>query len=155
MGERRSEDTRGRSGQGELWAALVPGLCALHCLAVPVIVLFLPAFQPDPRIERVVMLVAAVLAAGLLGWGVRAHRRVQVWIPAVLGFSLWSSAALSGAHGRMEIALELAGAALVAAALIWSAWLRHQARCGACGCPAHEEISGSDAAVREAGPEPS
>jgi hypothetical protein len=121
------------------WSAAVPAVCAVHCLAFPLLAVFAPALAPDPRTELLLMSITAAISVGLLIWGVRTHRKNRVWIPAIAGLALWAGALLSGSHGRIELVLEILGAVLIAAGLIWSAWLRHEALCGDCGCPAHEE----------------
>jgi Zn2+/Cd2+-exporting ATPase len=119
--------------------AAVPLLCAVHCIAAPVLVLFAPALAPDSRVAAVLLFCTAVLTLFFLRWGVRSHGRRVVWIPATAGLVLWTGAHLSGTHGPVEIILEFGGAALVAWGLTWNAWLRHRATCDTCGCPAHEE----------------
>lgn len=120
------------------WAAAVPLLCAVHCLASPVLVMAAPALALGHGAEALVQAVSAVLA-GLMAWsGTRAHGRRAVLAPIVAGVVLWAAPALVGWTGMMETAAHAAGGILLAGGMIWSARLRHDAACHHCGCPAHE-----------------
>jgi hypothetical protein len=137
--QRSDLPTRRTSWATATWPAAVPLLCAAHCLALPLLVLFAPALAPDPRIELAVLGGATALSVTVLAAGYRVHGRGEVWVPATLGVALWVIAHAAGLHGPGELALEVGGALLIAAGLIRSAWLRHLALCGGCGCPAHAE----------------
>jgi hypothetical protein len=140
---RRMERPRARIGTNALtqpgsWAAAAPLLCAAHCIALPVLVLVSPAFHLNPAIEYAVMAGAGMLAVLFLGWGVAAHGNRLVWLPAMVGLAVWIGAEATLGHSHAGLWLHAVGSALLAGGLIWNAWLRHNAECGDCGCPAHE-----------------
>jgi MerC mercury resistance protein len=121
------------------WAAAVPLLCAVHCLASPVLVMAAPAMALGRGGEAVVQAASAVLAV-LMGWsGIRAHGRRAVLAPMGVGVALWVAPALAGWTGAAETVAHAAGGVLLAGGMIWSARLRHRAACNHCGCPAHAE----------------
>jgi hypothetical protein len=121
------------------WAAAVPLLCAVHCLASPVLVMAAPALALGHRGEAVVQATSAVLAAMMAWSGIRAHGRRAVLAPMLAGLVLWSAPALAGWTGAAETLAHAAGGVLLAGGMIWSARLRHTAACHHCGCPAHAE----------------
>ena len=121
------------------WAAAVPLLCAVHCVASPVLVMAAPALAPGRGGEAVVQAASAVLAA-LMAWsGIRAHGRRAVLAPMVAGLALWGAPAMTGWTGAAETLAHAAGGVLLAGGMIWSARLRHDAACHHCGCPAHAD----------------
>lgn len=94
------------------------GLCALHCLATLVLVSALGLgghFLLDQNIHRIGLLLAVVVAAVAIGWGLLRHRRMLPFGIAMAGLALMA-AALVIPHGANEFALTLAGVALVSAA---------------------------------------
>lgn len=124
-------------------AAAAPLLCAVHCVATPLLVAVLPAFAMGEAAE-VVLFVASVL---LVGWatlsGSRVHRQAGPALVVGLGLSTWGGllfGALPAVGGELGIAL---AALVTAAGLVWNARLRHvmaEVGCGctACGHPASE-----------------
>jgi hypothetical protein len=119
------------------WAAAVPLLCAVHCIASPVLVMAAPALALGHGGEAVVQAASAVLAA-LMAWsGIRAHGRLAVLAPMLAGLVLWGAPALVGWTSVAETAAHAAGGLLLAGGMIWSARLRHRAACHHCACPAH------------------
>jgi hypothetical protein len=131
----------GTSGltQPSSWAAAAPLLCAAHCIALPVLVLVSPVFHLNPAVEYAVMATAGVLAALFLVWGVAAHGNRLVWVPAMVGLAVWIGGEMTLGHSHAGLGLHAIGSTLLAGGLIWNAWLRHEAACGDCGCPAHED----------------
>ncbi|HWK90240.1 MAG TPA: MerC domain-containing protein [Longimicrobium sp.] len=119
------------------WAAGVPLLCAVHCVATPLVVLFSPALALSTGAEAAVQALAVLLAAMIAPFGIRAHRRWEVVLPMVAGAGLWLIARTSAPAGGWEIALDVSGALLIAGGMVWNARLRHRAACHSCGCPAH------------------
>ncbi len=94
------------------------GLCALHCLATLVLVSALGLgghFLLDQNIHRIGLLLAVVVAAVAIGWGLLRHRRMLPFGIAMAGLVLMA-AALVIPHGANEFALTLVGVALVSAA---------------------------------------
>jgi len=125
------------------WAAAAPVLCAAHCIATPLLVLLSPTFHMTPAVEYAVMGAAALLAIAFLAWGVAAHGRAVVWIPVIAGLVVWIGGEATFGHSAGGLWLHVAGSILLAGGLIWNAFLRHEATCRDCGCPAHEEESRS------------
>ena len=120
-----------RTGRIDSWSLWAPLLCGVHCLLAPALALAAPVFTAVERVEPVVMVVAALLAAVALRSGVRVHGRPGPWWVAGAGMLFW---VLS-----RQAALPLAdwlvagmGALLVFGGLLWNSRLR--AHC--CECPA-------------------
>lgn len=129
----RTEGTSAAIG----WAAAVPLLCAVHCIASPLLLVAAPALAPGHAAEAMVQAVSAVLAAVMAWSGIRVHGRRAVLGPMAAGLVLWCAPALAGWTGAAETAAHAMGGVLLAAGMIWSARLRHEAACHHCGCPAH------------------
>ncbi len=92
------------------------GLCALHCLATLVVVSALGLgghFLLEENIHRIGLLLALVVAAVAIGWGLWRHRRALPFAVAAVGlaFMTW---ALVVPHGMNEFGLTLVGVTLVA-----------------------------------------
>jgi hypothetical protein len=93
------------------------GLCALHCLVTLVVVSALGLgghFLLEDNIHRIGLLLAVVVAAASIGWGVLRHRRPLPFAVAVAGLVLMT-AALVIPHGANEFVLTLVGVGLVSA----------------------------------------
>lgn len=91
------------------------GLCALHCLATLVLISALGFgghFLMDQSIHRVGLLLAVVVAAVAIGWGMLRHGRTRPFMVALAGLALMA-AALIVPHGTNEFVLTLAGVGLV------------------------------------------
>ena len=115
-------------------AAAAPLLCAVHCVATPLLVAVLPAFAMGHRAE-VVLFVASVV---LVGWatlsGSRVHRHAEPALVVGLGLSVWGGllfGALPAIGGELGIAL---AALVTAGGLVWNARLRHLTADDGCGC---------------------
>lgn len=121
------------------WAAALPMLCAVHCVATPLLVMAAPALALGHGTETVVQAVSAVLAAVMAWSGIRAHGRLAVLAPMLAGLLLWAAPALAGWTGAAETLAHAAGGVLLAGGMMWSARLRHRAACHYCGCPAHAD----------------
>ncbi|HEX2191266.1 MAG TPA: MerC domain-containing protein [Longimicrobiaceae bacterium] len=120
-----------------LWSAALPLACAAHCVAMPLAALFVPVLGHSTGVETGILLVTAVLAAAALRSGVRAHGRRAVWLPVAVGFAIWSASLAGWTQPLPEPATTVLGSLLVAAGMVRSARLRHEAACRSCGCPAH------------------
>jgi hypothetical protein len=91
------------------------GLCALHCLLTLVVISALGLgghFLLDENIHRVGLLLALIVAAVAIGWGMLRHRRMLPFAVAALGLVLMA-AALFVPHGTNELLLTLVGVAVV------------------------------------------
>jgi hypothetical protein len=95
-------------------------LCAMHCLAMPFLLAFLPAFSflANEKWERGLCLTLVLLASACLAHGCRQHRhwRLLLWLgvggPLVL-FAQWLLPDHSGHtqhHGHLEAGIMFVGA---------------------------------------------
>jgi hypothetical protein len=93
------------------------GLCALHCVATLVLVSALGLgghFLLEENIHRIGLLLALIVAAVAIGWGLLRHGRMLPFAVACGGLALMA-AALVVPHGTSEFLLTLVGVALVSA----------------------------------------
>ena len=124
--------------RNSVWAAAAPLVCAVHCLAAPLVAVALPAASPHGPVEVAFKGATALAAAAFLWHGLSVHGRRRVIVPVALGLAAWAATALAGLAGTPEAAASAAGGLLMAAGLFWNARLRHEAACHRCGCPAHD-----------------
>lgn len=117
----------------EAWATAAPLLCAVHCVAAPLLMVLAPALALDEAHERAVLGASVLLAAAAVALGFRTHRRPGVWLPVAAGALLF----LRPPAVLPEEAVSIAASLLLAAGTFWSARLRHRATCRRCGCIAH------------------
>lgn len=119
----------------ERWALVAPVVCAVHCLATPILLVVAPAIAGSWQLEGILMLVAILFSVPAIWRGYSLHRRAEVWLPAVLGALLWG-AELAGLFSVVPgVLLTLTGSTLMAGALLWNFRLRRHF--SVCGCPAH------------------
>lgn len=130
---------RARTAPAFGWAAALPLLCSVHCIAAPLLTVVAPAFAIAPAAEHAVQFASAVLAAVMAWSGLRAHGRTIVLAPLALGMGVWAVAETVGVSGAAEQAAHVAGGLILAAGMLWNGRLRHQASCHHCGCPAHHD----------------
>ena len=93
------------------------GLCALHCIATLVLVSALGLgghFLLEENIHRIGLLLALIVAAVAIGWGLLRHGRMLPFAVALAGLALMATA-LMVPHGTSEFLLTLVGVALVSA----------------------------------------
>ncbi|MGB3470634.1 MAG: MerC domain-containing protein [Erythrobacter sp.] len=91
------------------------GLCALHCVATVMLVSGLGIgghFLLAPEIHEVGLVLAVIVAALAIGWGVMRHRRLAPFAVAMTGLVLMGAAILVG-HGTEEAVLTIIGVLLV------------------------------------------
>lgn len=124
-------------------AAAAPLLCAIHCVATPLLVAVLPAIALGHAAEVAMFSASVVLA----GWSVRSgtvvHHRAGPALVAGLGLGMWGAllfGALPPLGGELGIAL---AALCTASGLLWNARLRHSSSevgcsCTSCGHPTPE-----------------
>jgi hypothetical protein len=113
------------------WSAAAPLLCAVHCLAAPLFVVFAPVLAGNHAVEAVLMGASAVVALLVVALGSRVHREPFVWLPVLAGLAIWVIALLSPGE-LQERALTTVGAVLLASGLYWDARLRHRKTCTSC-----------------------
>ena len=124
-------------GRTSGWIGGLPAICAVHCLAMPILASTLPFFAATHAWEAWLVALSGLLALVTLGSSWQLHGRGSVWALALLGFAVWI-AALAGWLGALpESVMSPLGGLLVALSLFWNGHLRHQAVCGACACPVH------------------
>lgn len=126
-----------RTTAGASWAAALPLLCAVHCMAAPVLALIAPALSLPEFAEHAVQAGSVILAAVMAYSGIRAHGDRRVLLPMALGAAMWIAADPLAWSGASLVAGHVAGGLLLAAGMAWNGHLRHQTACGACACPAH------------------
>jgi MerC mercury resistance protein len=113
-----------KEGRLDRWAIALSGLCFAHCLLTAAIITaagsatILPVFS-NPIIHEIGLLLAIVLGALALGFGLRSHGRIGPASIGALGIAMMIGAIASG-HGPLEIPLTMAGVLLLAGAHIWN-----------------------------------
>lgn len=87
--------------------------CAVHCIALPLLLAAIPAVSVilwiGEGLERVLAFAAVFLAVGCLCWGFRIHRKKRLF----LTFAAAATFIISGqlyAHGWVEVTLVVIGA---------------------------------------------
>lgn len=116
----------------DTWALAAPVLCAVHCAATPLLVIFLPALALSHAAEAWLLGLTTVVAIVALVPGLRVHGRSEVFIPVVLGVLVWGGALAHWLHPIPEPLSSSVGALAIAAGIFWNARLRHQATCQTC-----------------------
>ncbi len=107
--------------------------CAIHCMAMPLLVTFLPLiglgfFVSEPA-ELVIIGGAVVLALGSIVWGIRHHRRWRAFLVLIVGIAFIATAHIS-AEGIYEVILHISGGISLASAHLVN---RHLCKtCAAC-----------------------
>lgn len=112
----------------------VSSACAVHCLALPLVVTFLPlvglGFLAGEPAEYAII-GAVLLAVGSVVAGVRYHRRWRAFLTLVLAVGVIVTGFLA-AEGNFEVVLHVAGGVLLATTHLVN---RHLCRtCPASGC---------------------
>jgi len=116
----------------DAWALAAPVLCAVHCAATPLLVLFLPALALTPAAEAWLLGFSAVVATLALAPGIRLHGRPEVFAPVVLGVMIWGGALAHWLHPIPEPLASSVGALAIAGGIFWNARLRHRVTCRTC-----------------------
>ena len=119
-------------------------LCAIHCLAFPLIIVMLPslaALQLDDEAFHVWMVLAVIpISVYALTIGCKQHKRYRLLILGLFGLLFLLSALLSGEDliGEFwEKALTVVGAVTIALGHYWNYRLcQHQ---DFCACPEHRD----------------
>lgn len=106
----------------------VSTLCLIHCLALPLLVVALPALAVVAEVEwvhRALVLIAAPVSLLALARLQRVGSRPAISALIVLGLSLLIAAAFVHALHDHEVMLTVAGALIVSLAHIWR-WRAHR-----------------------------
>lgn len=133
----------------QAWAMAAPILCAIHCAATPLLVLFLPSLALTHGQEAVLLAFSALVGIAALMPGVRLHGRMEVFVPLALGVFVWGGALAHWLHPIPEPVASSAGAMAIAGAIFWNARLRHRVSCDACAVHAPSSPGGTSAPVGE------
>ncbi len=108
--------------------------CAIHCIAMPLLVTILPliglGFLANERAELVLITVAIGLAIGSLAWGVRHHRSWRAFLILIVALTFVATAR-TAVEGTFEVVFYSIGAILLASAHLVN---RHLCKT----CPAYE-----------------
>jgi hypothetical protein len=102
----------------DLVGIALAGLCALHCVATLVAIAGLGLgghFLLDEAFHRIGLVLALVVAAAAIGWGLLRHQRKLPFVVAMAGLAIMA-AALLVPHGTDELLLTLAGVTIVSLA---------------------------------------
>ncbi len=117
-------------------AALAPLLCAVHCIATPLLVASIPALAGGAVFEVGAFGLSLVLATWSVIGGIRHHGDWQVAAPVGAGLAAWAVLLHDPSVTRHAEVLQAVAAGLVAAGLLWNARRRHHATstgpCPAC-----------------------
>lgn len=114
-------------------------LCAIHCFATPMLLVFLPSMAGvlmEPELLHMWMVIVVFPVSALaLTLGCKKHRKLGVLALGISGLALMLVAVASGSLGLGESAekgLTLLGAALISMAHFWNYRMcqHNQASCG-------------------------
>ena len=93
--------------------------CAIHCMAMPLLVTILPliglGFLANERAELFLIIGAIGLAIGSLAWGVRLHRSWRALLVLIVALAFIATA-LTAVEGTFEVVFYSIGAFLLASA---------------------------------------
>ena len=100
--------------------------CAVHCLAMPLLVTVLPliglGFLANESAELVLITGAIVLAIGSLAWGVRHHRSWRAFLILIVALAFIATAR-TAVEGTFEVVFYSIGAILLASAHLVNRYL--------------------------------
>jgi hypothetical protein len=111
----------------DVLGTLLSLLCALHCLAMPLLLLALP-FMAEHGFERGLLTAIGGVALVAIGGGVLVHRRFVALAPFLVGFAALVVAQLLGAHTSSGLLFSLAASLL----LVTAHWLNARTCRAAC-----------------------
>ncbi|QIL90301.1 MerC family mercury resistance protein [Microbulbifer sp. SH-1] len=99
----------------------VTGLCLLHCLTAPLLVVLggagvLSAVVQDEMLHLVLLALAVLIALASFPAACRQHRRPAVMIAGFSGVSILMLAVALGLEGHWELVVSTIGASLLVAA---------------------------------------
>ena len=115
--------------------------CAIHCMAMPLLVTILPliglSFLASEPAELAIIGGAVVLALGSIVWGVRHHRSWRAFLVLVVALAFIATAHIM-AEGIYEVVLHSTGGILLA-----SAHLVNRHLCKTCPACEREHVGDS------------
>ena len=113
--------------------------CAIHCLAMPLLVAVLPliglSFLATERAELILITGAIGLAIGSLAWGVRHHRSWRALLILIVALAFIATAR-TAVEGTFEVVFYSIGGILLA-----SAHLVNRHLCRTCPVCEREDVS--------------
>ena len=113
--------------------------CAVHCLAMPLLVAVLPliglGFLVGERAELVIIISAVALAIGSLAWGIRHHRSWRAFLILVVALAFIATAR-TAVEGTFEVIFHSVGGVLLA-----SAHLANRHLCKTCPACEQEDVN--------------
>ncbi len=77
---------------GSTWAALAPALCAVHCLAAPLITAVAPALVDAPALEWALFVLSVATVGMVLPAGARLHAQRRYLALAIGALAVWALA---------------------------------------------------------------
>ena len=103
--------------------AFVSGLCLLHCLLLPVLVVTLPTFSliADEAVHRLLLALLAPLLVLAVARGYARHRRLGASAVLFTGFALLLTGGFSG-NEALEVPLTTLGSLVLIAGHGLNAW---------------------------------
>jgi hypothetical protein len=103
------------------WGIWLSGLCAIHCLLTPVLMVSLPLIgvkmfdHPFTEIALIVISFAVVMSASLNSY--KLHRNFSVLLIIISGFGVISAAHIVTSE-KLELILSIAGSLLIITGLV-------------------------------------
>ncbi len=97
-----------------------PVLCALHCLAAPLLIVAAPALAPNPAVERAMFVGSALLAVIIVVRALRLGAPAAALILVAVGIGIWGASVWIGLASLPERATTVLGSMMVAVGLVWS-----------------------------------
>ena len=119
--------------------ALVPLVCAIHCILTPLATPTLSVLGHNSGVEYGLLAAAFVMAMTAFGFALKHHRNALVWLMGLIGFLVWGVSLTGGFLSFSEAQGSTVGSVTVASTLLWNGHLRHKAICGECVCPVHRD----------------
>jgi hypothetical protein len=120
------------TGPQERWVGWASAICAVHCLASPVLVLLLPLWSALEPVEHLVLAGLPLGTAWLLWLGIRRHGEWWPAAPVASGVAFWVVALWSPVEGVAHAGLVATGGLFAYLGLQWSGRLSRACGCGAC-----------------------
>jgi hypothetical protein len=127
------------------WTSLAPAACAVHCVATPLVVVAVPAFQPLESVEWALLGLTAILVSVAGTAGVQNHGRSAPVLILLLGLGIWTLSLAGAFHPVPEDVTTVAAALTVATGLLWNSRLHCTASEKACPACASDPAAASEA----------